>query len=415
MGRAREPKGRIPVRFRSRQYSLEERSEIEGPEPVFRAFFMEVEMQEQFMHRALQLARQGWGFTNPNPMVGAVIIREGAVIGQGYHRAAGQPHAEIEAITDAGRNARGTTMYVNLEPCTHWGKTPPCTDAIIDAGIDHVVTAMEDPNPQVSGRGIETLRRAGVKVTVGLLEERARKLNEAFVSYMTQDQPFVVVKSAMSLDGKIATRTGDSRWISGLPARTYVHYLRTGYDAVMVGINTVLKDDPRLTSRLGPFRKRDPTRIVVDSTARIPLEAKVLRSSEAPLILATTTQANQEKLELLRNSGVQVRVFPGPRVPLADLLRDLAKEKIISILVEGGGAINASLFMGGLVNKVLFFIAPKILGGRSAPSPVDGTGIAQVAEATELRNVTFKPFPPDMLMEGYPHYRKEATKTCSQA
>jgi len=357
---------------------------------------------EKYMRMALTLAARGRGRTSPNPMVGAVLVRNGQVVGQGYHERAGLPHAEVMAIKDAGPAARGSTLYVNLEPCCHTGRTGPCTEAIIEAGIGRVVAAMRDPNPLVAGRGLARLRAAGVEVTEGVLAGEAARLNEVFIKYITQRLPFVVIKAAMSLDGKIATRLGASQWITGPAARERVHRLRDWYDAVMVGIGTILRDDPSLTTRL-PEGGRDPVRVILDSTARTPPDARVLaQTSPAPTIIATTEQAPAARIEALRERGAEVLVCgPGPRVDVRLLLEELARREITSVLVEGGAGVNAALLEAGLVDKVVWFIAPVIIGGREAPGPVGGQGAAVLAEALRLENGCWEQVGPDLCFEGY--------------
>ncbi|MCL6480003.1 MAG: bifunctional diaminohydroxyphosphoribosylaminopyrimidine deaminase/5-amino-6-(5-phosphoribosylamino)uracil reductase RibD, partial [Peptococcaceae bacterium] len=316
-------------------------------------------LDRYYMQMALDLARQALGRTSPNPMVGAVLVKDGRVIGQGYHTRPGTPHAEIHALREAGERAAGATLYVTLEPCCHQGRTGPCTEAILAAGVKRVVAAMTDPNPLVSGRGLERLRRAGIEVTVGVMEEEARRLNEVFIKYITTRRPFVVLKTAMSLDGKIATRSGESQWITGPQARLAVHRLRDRYDAVLVGINTVLKDNPSLTTRIPQEDGRDPVRVIVDSLARTPPEARVItQQSSAPTIIAVTEKAPAQNLRRLERAGAQIVVVPGngPRVDLAGLMAELGRREITSVLVEGGGEIHASFLEARLVDKVIWFI-----------------------------------------------------------
>jgi len=370
---------------------------------------------EAFIRRTLKLAARAQGLTSPNPLVGAVVVRDGRVVGEGYHRRAGLPHAEIEALQAAGEAARGATLYVNLEPCCHTGRTGPCTEAIIAAGVKRVVAAMVDPNPLVAGKGIARLREAGIEVAVGVLEEEARRLNEAFIKYVTARRPFVILKTAMSLDGKIATVTGESRWITGEAAREYVHQLRNTCDAVLVGIGTVLKDDPSLTTRL-PEGGRDPVRVILDSSARLPLAARVLnQDSEAPTLVATTEVAPAERLAALRQAGAEVLVCGrGPQVNLDLLLAELATREIVSVLVEGGSTVNASFLLQGLVDKVVWFIAPRIIGGREALGPVGGSGIRHLARAIRLTETVVKQLGADLCVEGYPVY-EGAGGACSPA
>jgi len=366
------------------------------------------------MRRALALARRG--YTAPNPMVGAVIVKDGRVVGEGYHRRAGMPHAEIEALHRAGESARGATLYVTLEPCSHWGRTPPCADALIEAGVRCVYAAMQDPNPQVAGRGFEKLREAGIEVQVGVLEEQARQLNEIFVKYHTTGMPFVTVKAAMSLDGKIATHTGDSKWITDEAARRLVHRLRARHDAVMVGIGTVLKDDPLLTVRL--LRWKEPVRrlrVIVDSRLRCPEEAQVLRVEDSPTLIATTEAAPPERIARLCERGVEVEVLPakGGQVDLHALMKMLAQRGVTGVLCEGGGTLIASLFARGLVDKVVFFYAPRIIGGREATTAVEGEGYPYVENALKLDRVYWRKIGRDMMVQAYPVWGVDAE--CSRA
>ena len=359
-----------------------------------------------FMKRALTLARRGR--TSPNPMVGAVIVRDGKIVGEGCHPKAGEPHAEVFALDRAGSLAKGADLYVTLEPCCHQGRTPPCADAIIRSGVRRVFAAIADPNPKVGGRGIEILRSAGIDVQVGLMESEARKLNEAYIKRITTGMPFVLWKAAMTLDGKIATRTGDSRWITGERARKEVHRLRSRYDAALVGIGTALADDPELTARLtnrqgakGAKRDVNPLRIVVDSRASLPPDARVL-DSEAETLVAVTRNAPEEKVEALRNAGARVLVLPawaGGRVDLRALMVELADRGLNSVLLEGGGELAASMLDLGLIDKGLIFIAPKIVGGRSAKSPVEGEGIELMSRALGVSRPRIRRFGDDIALE----------------
>lgn len=363
-------------------------------------------MDRSYMKMALELAALARGRTSPNPMVGAVVVKEGKIIGRGYHMKAGTPHAEIHALNEAGKDAGGATLYVTLEPCCHQGRTGPCTEAVIQAGVSRVVTAMADPNPLVSGRGIKRLREAGIEVVLGTMEKEALELNEVYIKYITTGLPFVVAKAAVSLDGKIATRSGKSKWITGPAARSYGHQLRDWYDAVMVGIGTVLADDPSLTARLPGGGGRDPVRIVLDSQARIPLQATVLtQQSEAPTIIAVTSGAPSERLDALRQAGAEVLVVnEGPQVDLTELMRILGARGITSVLIEGGAGVHGSAITAGIVDKAVWFIAPKIIGGSTAPGPVGGAGVEDPSGAAELKNVRVRRLGPDILVEGYFKY-----------
>jgi len=366
------------------------------------------------MRRALSLAQRG--YTAPNPMVGAVLVKDGRVVGEGYHRRAGMPHAEVEALRRAGESARGATLYVTLEPCSHWGRTPPCAEALIEAGVRCVYAAMQDPNPLVAGRGFEKLRKAGIEVQVGVLEERARQLNEIFVKYHTTGMPFVTVKAAMSLDGKIATHTGDSKWITDEPARRLVHRLRARHDAVMVGIGTVLQDDPLLTVRLPRMKETlHRLRVIVDSRLRCPEEAQVLRVEDCPTLIVTTASAPPEKIARLRERGVDVEVLPdeGGQVDLNALMKSLAQRGVTGVLCEGGGTLIASLFAKRLVDKVVFFYAPRIIGGRTSPTAVEGEGYALVEECLRLDRVHWRKIGQDMMVQAYPVWEDDSS--CSPA
>lgn len=359
-------------------------------------------MDQYFMTKALALAARGRGRTSPNPMVGAVIVKDGKIIGAGYHAKAGTPHAEIHALRQAGSEAKGATLYVTLEPCCHFGRTPPCTEAIIAAGLARVVVAMRDPNPLVCGGGLARLRQAGIEVEEGIMEAQATRLNEAFIKWVTTGQPFVVLKSAITLDGKIATVTGQSQWITGPIARKRVHILRDTYDAVMVGIGTVLADNPHLTVRL-PKEGRNPVRVIVDSQARTPLTSHVINDGVAPTIVAVAEGAPAARVAALMQAGV--RIFSLPRhqqgVDLRALFARLGQEKITSVLVEGGATLAASVLSAGIVDKVCYFVAPKIIGGAAAPGPVGGDGIASLAEAYQLSEITVEQLGQDVLISGY--------------
>jgi len=376
---------------------------------------MKAPFEEIFMRRALALARRG--YTAPNPMVGAVLVKEGHIVGEGYHRRAGMPHAEVEALRRAGEKARGSTLYVTLEPCSHWGRTPPCANALIEAGVRCVYAAMQDPNPQVAGKGFQKLRDAGIEVHVGILQQQASQLNEIFLKYQTIGLPFVTVKAAMSLDGKIATRTGDSRWISDEPARRLVHRMRARHDAIMVGVGTVQKDDPLLTVRLP--RLKEPLRrlrVVVDSALRCPDSARVLDVHEAPTLIVTTDRAPADRLRNLRERGVEVEVLPADetgRVDLRHLIQSLAQRGITGILCEGGGTLIASLLTHRLVDKVVFFYAPVIIGGSEAPTAVEGLGYPLVEHSPRLDRVHWRKIGRDMMVQGYPCW--EVGEECSPA
>ncbi len=356
---------------------------------------------EHWMKKALRLAEKGRGRTSPNPMVGAVLVRNGRVIGEGYHAKAGTDHAEIIALRRAGEKAKGATLYINLEPCTHYGKTPPCVPAVIEAKVKRVVIGMKDPNPLVRGGGFESLKRAGLKVEVGILEKECRRLNEAFCKYIVEKEPFVILKVAATLDGKIATREGDSKWISGEASRHFVHRLRDQVDGVVVGIGTVLKDDPKLTARIK--KGRDPYRIILDSRLRIPEGAQVIGNSSSKTIIATTELAAGDKIERLEKKGVQILILNSKqgRVDLKNCLSKLGEMGMMSLLVEGGSQVNGSFLDEGLIDKILFFLSPKLIGDREALGIFGGSGKATLQEAIPLNELRVRRIGEDILIEGY--------------
>ncbi|NPV91392.1 MAG: bifunctional diaminohydroxyphosphoribosylaminopyrimidine deaminase/5-amino-6-(5-phosphoribosylamino)uracil reductase RibD [Firmicutes bacterium] len=357
------------------------------------------------MKRALALAARAAGRTSPNPMVGAVVVRGGRIVGEGYHQKAGTPHAEVHAMRRAGDKARGATLYVTLEPCSHYGRTPPCCEAVIDAGIKRVVAAMVDPNPQVAGRGLAALAEAGIAVEAGLMEDAARDLNEVFIKHITTGRPFVVMKSAVSLDGKTATSSGHSFWVTGEAAREKVHRMRDRYDAVMVGIGTVLVDDPRLTTRLPDGEAgRDAIRVVVDSRLRLPPESKVINpDSTAPLLVATTERSPRERRDELTGLGAEVLVLPEDdgRVAIGALMDALGQRGITSVLLEGGAALNASALEAGVVDKLVVFVAPKLVGGANAPGMIAGAGRERMDQAWDLRRMSLTRVGEDYMFTGY--------------
>jgi diaminohydroxyphosphoribosylaminopyrimidine deaminase/5-amino-6-(5-phosphoribosylamino)uracil reductase len=362
------------------------------------------EHQEQWMRRALELAGKAAGRTSPNPMVGAVIVKNGRVIAEGYHKKAGRPHGEIEALRKAGKRARGAQMFVNLEPCCHQGRTPPCTDAIIESGLREVFVGMRDPNPQVAGKGIRQLKRAGIVVHNGLLKNECQRLNEVFVKYIQTGKPFVTLKSALSLDGKIATSTGESQWITGPEARERVHRMRDQVDAIMVGAGTVLKDNPRLNTRLKKGKGSDPARVILDARAEIPLKSRVFQQARRNrVIYATTRKASTNRINRLHKAGVHIYILPekNKHISLKKLTKLLGQVGIASVLVEGGGGLNASALKEGIVDKVVLFLAPLIIGGESAPGAVGGPGIKRLKQALSIKNLTVTPVGADWMVEGY--------------
>jgi diaminohydroxyphosphoribosylaminopyrimidine deaminase/5-amino-6-(5-phosphoribosylamino)uracil reductase len=344
--------------------------------------------------RALELALQADYRTSPNPMVGAVVLdSDGNVAGEGYHHRAGEPHAEQEALDAAGDQAQGGTLYVNLEPCAHLHRTPPCADAIILAGLKRVVISMSDPDERVRGAGIAKLQAAGIETVVGVHEERALLLNEFYVKHRLTGRPFVSAKFAMSLDGKIATRSGESRWITGEEARLHGHRLRHIHDAILVGVNTVISDDPELTTRLDGEEVRQPLRVVLDSQLRLRMSAKVVGPNT---LIATTRAGRMGAAEVLK-----LPAAPDGRVALEPLLDELGKRGILSLLVEGGSEVHASFFANGLVDKVHAYIAPRLIGGRDAPGPLGGAGVERLAEAIPLRDMDATRLGADLLITGY--------------
>ena len=361
-----------------------------------------IDFQNKMMKRALALARRGIGRTSPNPAVGCVIVRNGEIVGEGWHRKAETPHAEVHALRQAGDNARGADVYVTLEPCSHHGRTPPCAEALINAGVARVYAGMMDPNPLVSGRGLAMLRDAGIAVVCGVLEEECRLLNEAFVKHVTTGMPFVILKSALTLDGKTATATGDSKWITGEESRRYVHTLRSRVDAIMVGVGTVIADDPQLTCRM--VRGKDPHRIVVDSRLRTPPAASLFQlDSQAKTIIATV-ECDPVKVEAIQRFGAETLLcheLEG-RVDLEDLLRKLGAAGIQSILLEGGRELVGTALRKGLVDKFLLFYAPKFIAGEDGYGLCSGRGVERMGDAFTLRNTSVRRFAEDFLVIGYP-------------
>lgn len=365
-----------------------------------------------YMKLALRLAARGTGWTSPNPMVGAVVVRKGMIVGRGYHRRAGAPHAEVEALRRAGDAAHGATLYVTLEPCNHHGRTPPCTHAILEAGVSWVVVAVRDPNPQVNGGGADFLASQGVEVEVGLMEAEARRLNEAWFKWVATGLPWVMAKAACSLDGRMATAAGESQWLTEEAARAFGHRLRHLADAILVGVNTVIADDPQLTTRMPTKDQRpktegrfkDPIRIILDSRLRLPLSARLLHlDSPAPTWVACTETAPPEKRRALEKKGAEVLVLPqeAGRVALHPLLVLLGQRQVQSLLVEGGAEVLGSFFDQKLVDKFYFFYAPKFLGGRRALSVLGGQGVARLRDASQVRSLSVRRLGPDLLLSGY--------------
>jgi diaminohydroxyphosphoribosylaminopyrimidine deaminase/5-amino-6-(5-phosphoribosylamino)uracil reductase len=358
---------------------------------------------EFFMKKALALAKKGQGYTSPNPMVGAVIVKDGEVKGKGYHQAVGQAHAEVNAIEDAGSQAKGATLYVNLEPCNHTGRTPPCTRKILEAGIKRVVVALEDPNT-IAGGGSVFLKQNGIEVIAGVCENQAARLNEAFLKYVNSKTPFVTIKCAATLDGRIATRTGDSRWVTGEKARRHVHRLRHAVDAILVGIGTIHADNPSLTTRLDSNKGVDPIRIVLDTHLSISPDAKILKlNSNSDTILVTgNTVSEAQKKKVAKN---RVRFLAQPvkngQIDMKALMVQLGSMDITSLLIEGGSQVIASAFGSGIVDKALFFYAPKILGGDDGIPICRGPGPRLMKDCIRATNIRIRRFDDDVMIEAY--------------
>ena len=356
---------------------------------------------EKYMRLAMQLAGNAIGRTSPNPLVGAVIVKDNRVVGCGWHRKAGTPHAEVHALNQAGELAQGADVYVTLEPCAHYGKTPPCAKALVEAKVKNVYGGLLDVNPKVAGKGFKILEDAGIHVEYGFLQDELRKQNEVFFKWIEHKKPFVVLKAAMTLDGKIATATGQSKWITNETSRAYGYKLRDIYDGIMVGINTVIEDNPMLTARVDGGK--NPIRIVVDSSLKIDINANVVQDKSAKTIVATTDKADKDKILKLQAQNVDVIVVDkdeNDKVDIEKLLNILGQQNICSILVEGGATLSGSFVAKKLVDKVYFFIAPKIIGGKEAKTPVAGTGILNLQEALTLKDIQIEKLEEDILIIG---------------
>lgn len=356
---------------------------------------------EKYMRLAMQLAGNAIGRTSPNPLVGAVIVKDNRVVGCGWHRKAGTPHAEVHALNQAGELAQGADVYVTLEPCAHYGKTPPCAKALVEAKVKNVYGGLLDVNPKVAGKGFKILEDAGIHVEYGFLQDELRKQNEVFFKWIEHKKPFVVLKAAMTLDGKIATATGQSKWITNETSRAYGYKLRDIYDGIMVGINTVIEDNPMLTARVDGGK--NPIRIVVDSSLRIDINANVVQDKSAKTIIATTDKADKDKILKLQAQDIDVIVVDkdeNDKVDIEKLLDILGQQNICSILVEGGATLSGSFVAKKLVDKVYFFIAPKIIGGKEAKTPVAGTGILNLQEALALKDIQIEKLEEDILIIG---------------
>lgn len=353
-----------------------------------------------FMKLAMQLALKGQGKTSPNPLVGALVVKNGNIIGRGFHEKCGLAHAEAVAIKQAGKNCKGATLYVTLEPCAHFGRTPPCVESIIKSGVKKVVVGMIDPNPLNNGRGINILKQNGLKVEAGFLEEELKKINEVFIKYITKRLPFITVKVAQSLDGKIATKSGDSKWITSDKSLNFSHRIRKNYDAIMVGVNTVLRDNPRLNSW---FSEKHPVKIIIDSELSITGDANIFSPNSQVVVVTLPHPPGQEtdnrRILAEKAKILEVKAKSG-EINLRDAMKKLARMEITNILVEGGGTLIGSLFDEGLVDKVLFFIAPKIIGGKDALSSVMGRGVTRIDNAIKLKDIKLKRLGTDFLFEG---------------
>lgn len=356
---------------------------------------------EKYMRLAMQLAGNAIGRTSPNPLVGAVIVKDNRVVGCGWHRKAGTPHAEVHALNQAGELAQGADVYVTLEPCAHYGKTPPCAKALVEAKVKNVYGGLLDVNPKVAGKGFKILEDAGIHVEYGFLQDELRKQNEVFFKWIEHKKPFIVLKAAMTLDGKITTATGQSKWITNETSRAYGYKLRDIYDGIMVGINTVIEDNPMLTARVDGGK--NPIRIVVDSSLKIDINANVVQDKSAKTIVATTDKADKDKILKLQAQDVDVIVVDkdeNDKVDIEKLLDILGQQNICSILVEGGATLSGSFVAKKLVDKVYFFIAPKIVGGKEAKTPVAGTGILNLQEALALKDIQIEKLEEDILIIG---------------
>jgi diaminohydroxyphosphoribosylaminopyrimidine deaminase / 5-amino-6-(5-phosphoribosylamino)uracil reductase len=365
-----------------------------------------------YMKLALSMARAATGQTSPNPSVGAVVVKNGEILGMGAHLKAGTPHAEVHAIRTAGENARGADLYVTLEPCSHYGKTPPCTELIISSGIKRVVVATLDPNPLVAGTGVKQLRQAGIEVEVGIGKEEANQINEPFFHYIQTGKPYITLKAAVTLDGKTATKTGDSKWITSTEARSDVHQLRHEHDAILVGIQTVLKDNPLLTTRL-PRGGKNPIRIILDTHLRIPLDANVIKDKTAKTMIITGNEPDMQKVDQLELLGIEVIPLSTGRIEINELLTVLGNRKIMSVLVEGGSKVHASFIEANAFQQLIFYMAPKVIGGIDAIPAIGGEGLDFVRDAAKLEFTSIERLGPDLKITAKP-VRKDGDHECLQ-
>ncbi len=351
---------------------------------------------KKYMALAIKIAEKGRAQTSPNPMVGCVIVKRGRIVGDGYHKKAGDEHAEVIALNKAGKKAVNSTLYVNLEPCSHWGRTPPCTERIIESGVREVIIGVKDPNPLIDS--YRELKFRGIKTKIGILEDESKKLNEVYFKYIKTKRPFVIIKVAMSLDGRIATATGDSKYITSKEARTYVHKLRTEVDAVMVGLNTVVRDNPELTPRL--YKGKEPMKIVVDSKLKIPKDCKLMREP-SNLIIATTNKVSKEEIKKFQQKGIGMIITKTKdnMVDLRDLVKQLGEHEITSVMIEGGSELNSSAIKADIVDKILIFAAPKIIG--NGLGAIGNLGIKKIDKAINLKNSVSRKIGRDMLIEAY--------------
>ncbi len=358
----------------------------------------------RYLKLALFLAQKRKGQTSPNPCVGAVIVKEGKIIGYGFHEGAGKPHAEAIAIERAGSQVHGSTLYLNLEPCVHWGRTPPCVEKIIQSKIKRVIISTFDPNPLVYKKGVERLKREGIEVSIGLLEEESKKLNEMYFKYIKKKIPFVALKAAISLDGKIATQSFQSKWISSSGSRKYTHLLRTEFDSILVGINTILYDDPLLTVRYPSGSTKKIKRIILDSNLKFPENAKILNTiSNGEIIIYTGKNSSEKKMNILIKKGVKIvpMTLKKGKIPLIEVLKDLGEKEVTSVLVEGGGKVFNSLLTEKLADKIFIFLAPILIGGENAPSLFMESKIKELKHALNLKKINFLKIDKDILIEGY--------------